>query len=256
MIDLVQGLGRWRLIMRLGWMDIVRRYRRTRIGPFWGTISVGAFIGAMGFLYAGIFGQDPSEYIPYVAAGFAVWMPLSTFVVESAGVFMSAENTIKQTALPYSVFVWAGAVRNFIVFLHNLPVYLVAALAFSVTPHWNMLLVLPGVALLLINSGWIGLIIALVCTRYRDLQQLVATLIQMLFFVTPVFWYGGQAGRAGTIFVEMNPAFHLLDIVRSPLLGVAPSVLSWTVAGCLAVGGWLVAIAMFNRYRPRVVLWV
>ena len=255
-IDLVGSVKMWRLWLRLGWMDILRRYRRTKIGPFWGTLSVGAFIGAMGFLYAGIFGQDPSEYIPYVAAGFAIWLPLSTFVVESTSTFISAENTIKHSAMPFTVFVWQAVIRNLIVFAHNLPIYVLVAVIFSVPLHINMLLVFPGLLLLLINAGWLGLVVSLICTRYRDVQQLVATIMQMLFFVTPIFWQAGQAGRVRTIFVELNPAFHLVDIVRSPLLGIAPTQSSWLFVCGMGVGGWVFALAMFNRYRARVVLWV
>ncbi len=254
--DIVDGLRSWPLALRLGWMDIARRYRRTRIGPFWGTLSVAAFIGTMGFLYSGLFGQDPEAYLPYLSSGFAVWIPLSSFVNESAGAFLAAESVVKQSSVPFSTFVWQGVVRNFIVFFHYVQVFVFVAIVFHVEVSLNTFLVLPGLLLLFINAGWVGIMVALFCTRFRDLQQLLATLMQMLFFLTPIFWMPGQAGRVRTIFVDLNPAHHFVDIVRSPMLGQAPHVYSWLIVIGFAVLGWGFTLAAYSRYRHRMVLWM
>lgn len=254
--DIIDGAYAWRLAARLGWMDIVRRYRRTWIGPFWGTLSVAAFIGTMGFLYAGIFGQDLTEYLPYLSSGFAVWIPLASFVSESAGAFLSAQGVITQSSVPFTVFIWQGVVRNMIVFFHNIQVFVFIAIVFAVDVNMNTLLVIPGLFLLCLNAGWVGILVSLLCTRYRDLQQLVATLLQMLFFLTPIFWTPGQAGRVKTIFVDLNPIYHFIHLVRSPLLGEAPSPLSWYVVIGLTVVGWLGTVIIYNRYRHRIILWL
>ena len=254
--DIVEGLFSWRMAVRLGWMDIVRRYRRTRIGPFWGTLSVAAFIGTMGFLYAGIFGQDPTEYMPYLSSGFAVWIPLASYVSESSGAFLSAQGVITQSSIPFTVFVWQGVIRNIIVFFHNIQVFLFIAIVFAVEVNLNTLLIIPGLILLFINAGWVGTLVSLLCTRFRDLQQLVATVMQMLFFLTPIFWTPGQAGRVRTVFVDMNPVYHFIDIVRSPMLGKAPAPLTWYVVLGLTVVGWVATAIIYDRYRRRIVLWM
>ena len=254
--DVKDGIAMWRLWMRMGWMDIIRRYRRTKIGPFWGTMSTAAFIGTMGFLYAGIFKQDLHEYLPYLSSGFTVWIPLASMITESTGTFIAVEGIIKQTNLPFTVFVWSALVRNLIVFLHNVQVFVFVAIIFRVDVTWNTLLIAPALLLLCINAIWIGSVISILCTRYRDLQPLLGTIVQMTFFLTPIFWSPGQAGRVRTVFVDFNPVYHFIDILRSPMLGKAPQMVSWYIVGGITVVGWMFMIFCYNRYRHRIILWM
>src|SRR5438046_7162690 len=71
--DLVDGLGRWELWSTLGWHDIRQRYRRSMVGPFWLTLSMGMMIGGLAYLYGGVFGQDAGSYFPYLALGMIIF---------------------------------------------------------------------------------------------------------------------------------------------------------------------------------------
>ncbi len=254
--DLLQGLAYSNLWLRMGWMDIVRRYRRTRLGPFWSTISIGAFIGATGFMYAGIFRQDPTTYLPYLSSGFTVWIPISTFISEATGAFLAGESTLRQMRIPFSIYIYAAIVRNFIVFGHNITIYIVVIILFPVDINQNTLMVLPGLLLVAVNAVWCGVLVALVCTRYRDLQQAVGTLLQVVFFLTPIFWNPAQAGRAQKFLVDINPFYHFVEIVRAPMLGQAPPAASWEFVIATTFVGYAVTIVAFNRYRNRIVFWL
>src|SRR5262245_12193511 len=80
--DIADGLKRWELWLNLGYQDIRQRYRRSSVGPFWLTISMGMMIGGLAYLYAGLFGQSLQEYLPYVAAGMIVFNTISTIATE------------------------------------------------------------------------------------------------------------------------------------------------------------------------------
>src|SRR3712207_563712 len=80
--DIVEGLKRWPLWVTLGWQDIRQRYRRSMLGPFWLTISMGILIGVVGVLYAALFRQDISVYLPYLAAGLMTWGLISTILLD------------------------------------------------------------------------------------------------------------------------------------------------------------------------------
>ena len=51
--DLIEGLARWELWSTLGWHDIRQRYRRSIVGPFWLTLSMGVMVAGLAYLYAG-----------------------------------------------------------------------------------------------------------------------------------------------------------------------------------------------------------
>ena len=76
--DLGGGLRRWELWGTLGWHDIRQRYRRSILGPWWLTISMGVMVGALGFVYAELFGQDLARYMPHFALGLIAWAFIST----------------------------------------------------------------------------------------------------------------------------------------------------------------------------------
>jgi homopolymeric O-antigen transport system permease protein len=125
----------------------------------------------------------------------------------------------------------------------------------SVTPA--TLLFIPGLVLVCIIMAWVTLMLALIGTRFRDLQPIITTILQLLFFVTPLIWDREQlAGRAHPIRVDINPFYHLVEIMRAPLLGKVPPLLTVVAVLVIAVGGWGATYAMFARFRRRVPYWL
>ena len=121
---------------------------------------------------------------------------------------------------------------------------------------FNNLLVIPGLILLMINGAWITMLLGLTCLRFRDVQQVVTSLIQVSMFVTPIFWPIDQLkGTRRMVFVEMNPLYHLVQIVRAPLLGQMPSALSYAVVILVAVVGWALTYFLFKQFRKRMAYW-
>jgi lipopolysaccharide transport system permease protein len=255
--DLLHGLRLWRLWLRMGWMDIVRRYRRTTIGPFWTTLGVAAFVGASGFMYSGVFGQDLTDYLPYLTTGFTVWVPLSTFLNECSNAFPGAESTVKQTKLPYSLFIFSGIVRNAIVFAHHLVIYVAVLVLVGLVPNENTLMVLPALVVYVANGVWAGIVVAILCARFRDMQQVVANLLVMIFFMTPIFWPADSVkGRMQSALVDLNVFHHFVDIVRAPMLGKEAQIGSWYIVLLVTVVGWAFAIWLLARYRNRIIFWI
>ena len=101
------------------------------------------------------------------------------------------------------------------------------------------------------NHG--GMIVA----RYRDVRQVMMNLLQILLFVTPVFWSPDQVGRRfGQWFVTPNLLFHYVDILRSPLLGRAPAVLTWEMVLLSTIAGWAITFWTYSRFRRRLAYWL
>ena len=69
--DLWRGWRDYReLWITVGLYDIRKRYRRSLLGPFWITISLGAFILGLSFIYVPLVGGDMNSFLPFVAFGF------------------------------------------------------------------------------------------------------------------------------------------------------------------------------------------
>jgi ABC-type polysaccharide/polyol phosphate export permease len=255
--DLAEGLHQWRLWGRLGWLEISRRYSRTVIGPFWSAISLGMFVLALGSVGTGLWSKSASDYLPFLAAGMVVWVMIASIVTESCTLFIASTNLFRQMRFNYSVMAYALVWRNFIVFAHNLLVFVVISLLFAphlITPA--TLLVLPGLMLVLVNSVWVSLVLGMLCLRFRDVQQLISSLVQISMFVTPIFWPPENLqGAARIVFVDFNPLYHLIDIVRSPLLGRVPAAESYSAMSVLTVAGWWLTYLLFSYFRKRIAYW-
>jgi ABC-type polysaccharide/polyol phosphate export permease len=87
-------------------------------------------------------------------------------------------------------------------------------------------------------------------------QQLITSLIQISMFVTPIFWPPENLqGAARFVFVDFNPLYHLIDIVRSPLLGRLPAAESYIAMVALTVVGWWLTYLLFSYFRRRIAYW-
>lgn len=254
-LDLVQGAQAHHLWYLLGWQDIRRRYRRSVLGPFWLTLSMGALVSVLGLLYGMLLQVENADYVPFLALGFIVWTLISGVINDGCQTFINAQGIIKQVGLPLSIHVYRLLWRNVLILFHNALVYVVVAAVFAVWPGWVGLLALPGLVLLCLNGIWAGLLLGIVSARFRDVPPVVSSIVRICFFVTPIIWMP-ELVPARALVLEANPFFHLVEVVRAPLLGQAPGLESWFAVLLITCAGWLVTFAFFRRYRRRIAYWV
>jgi homopolymeric O-antigen transport system permease protein len=253
--EVLAGFRAWPVWVILGWDDIRQRYRRSALGPFWITLSMGIFILLLGVIYSRLFHTDIHTYIPFLSAGFIVWGFIAQTTNESCGAFNEGSRIIKQIKLPYSTYVLRVVWRNLIVFLHTVVIFIPVAIIFQVKPHLATLDVLPGLFLVCVNVTWVAAILGVLSTRYRDMPPIVATAVQILMFATPIMWPVSSLPNA-TIIADVNPLYHLIEIVRAPMLGTAPELRSWLVAGGMAVVGCVLAGGLLVSKSRRIVFWL
>lgn len=257
--DFFEGVQLLPIWAMLGWQDIRQRYRRSVIGPFWLSISAAIMVGTLGFVYSGLFHQDMSKYLPFIAVGLIVWGFISTVFNESTAVFVSSEGMLKQIRLPLTVHVCRMVWRNFIIFAHN-AVIIVAVMIWAQIPFtWELILIPAALLIICFNGLNIGLSLGILCTRFRDIVQLVSNLIQLLFFVTPIMWSPAilssrDVDRAWI--AEYNPAYHFIEIIRAPVLGEPISMNSWAVVLCISAATWVLAMWTLTKFRHRVAYWL
>jgi ABC-type polysaccharide/polyol phosphate export permease len=245
-----RGARIWRV---LAWNDILARYRGSIIGPFWITLTQGAFILGVGLLYSQLFKISAKDYIPLLANGVIIWQLLASIILEGCDTFIQSSAIIKQTSLPMPTFLWRVVSRNLFIFAHQVVVLLVVAIWFHYVLQVQIWWAAIGLVLCVLNVSWMALILGIFCTRFRDVPQVVASAMQMLFFLTPVLWDPKQASPAAKALLSINPFYHMLSVTRDPLLGRTPHFESFGVLIVMAVLGWIAAFLIFAGVRRRVV---
>jgi ABC-type polysaccharide/polyol phosphate export permease len=253
--DLKDGIFSVYIWPTLGWLEIKQRYRRSMLGPFWLTISTGLMIVGMGPLYSKLLGQPISAYFAYLAISFVVWILISGLINDACTTFIQAEGYIKQMKLPLTVHAMRTVWKNLLIFFHNLLIVAIVLVFFPPRLDWSLLLIPIGVLLVALNGLWAGVLLGLICARFRDIPLIVSNLVQVAFFLTPVFWMPGMLGRHQWA-AEINPLFHFLEIIRRPLMGEQLPLFSWAVALAITAVGFALMLLFFHRFRARIAYWV
>jgi ABC-type polysaccharide/polyol phosphate export permease len=252
--DIRKSLVKWRVWNLLAWQDIKQRYRRSTVGPFWLTLSMGVQIVTMGVVVSFLFGQSFNRALPYVALGFIFWSMISGIINDGAMSFVGSSSWILQINMPFGTYVFQRIWSNVIMMAHNLVIFLVLVVVYGI---YNITFVLffLTLPLVLLALGWAPLLLAVASTRFRDLPAIVTNSFSLLFWVTPIVYQPQQLG-AKEIIVELNPLTHMLALLRDPLLGQLPSALNLFVVVLTGIVGWAIAFPFFARFRARVAYWL
>ena len=252
--DFSKGLGLRELWLFLGWRDVRKHYQRSLLGPFWLTLSMGFMVLGLGVLYSQIFKQPLQDYLPFLAVGFIIWGLISGLIVGSCDVYSGSAASVRQVRMPLSIYIYQFVWRQIITFAHNFIIYIAVALYFGLWPGANGLMFLPALVLVVLNGFFVTMILAPLCARFRDIPMIVQSVVQIVFFMTPILWDAKQVPERA-LFLQANPFYHFIEIIRDPLLGRAASLENWVVCLVITLVMGLVAFTFFARYRPRIAYW-
>lgn len=256
--DLTDMLRLWPLVFTLSFFDIRLRYRGSLLGPFWLTLSTAVMVGSIGFLYAKLFHQDVSHYLPFLTISLVLWNFVTTITAEGSVCFTQAEAMIRAMRMPHTLHAARVVVRSLLVLAHNVVVIAVVFVIFRIVPAADCFSLFPALLLWGVDALAICLLLGLFGARFRDIPPIVGSIMQIAFYITPIMWNPSMLANRGftAAFVHLNPFFALLEIIRDPLLGQALPVGSWYVA--LGYSAFLLALTavVFVRARPRIPYWV
>jgi lipopolysaccharide transport system permease protein len=218
---------------------------------------MGVMIATMGVVFGKIFQSPLSQFLPYLTIGMIFWGFISLVLTEACQGFVIAQPIIKQLNIPLFVHIARLLWKNIIILAHNLIIFPLVLLVLAQPPTWLALLSIPGLIVLTFNLAWMALLLGIFCTRYRDMSPIINSLLQILFYLTPIMWMSEKLpARAGLYLINPNPFYHLLTIVRAPLLGQVPTLLNWTIAVSLGLCGWTVTLLIYSRHRHRIAYWL
>lgn len=253
--DLVRSAKLWRIWLRLGVQDVRLRFRRSIIGPGWIFLNLTVMVLALGYIYGHLFGQDMHTFLPFLTAGLVIWGYLSASIGEGSQAFVASEGYIKQIGLPIYVYLFRFFVSITLTSAISFGAFLVAALVFKVPMGAGTLWFLPGVGLMMVASFLLITILAHVNARFRDVGNLAGVLMQIGFFVTPVMFPPDlllKSGRA--LIVQMNPLYHILEVVRHPLLeGHAAAAVNYAGSAVFILSLMVLALGVISFFGRRVV---
>jgi ABC-type polysaccharide/polyol phosphate export permease len=207
---------RW-LIYSLVLRDLKLRYRGSVLGFAWTLINPLIFMGVYTLVFSVFLRAGIKDFPLFLLSGLLPWTWLSNALQQGSGAIVAGRMYVGKTLFPTEALIVVPVVSNLVNFLLSLPVFVVIA----VLLHGHL-----GVALLALP-----LLIALQCAMtfglvtvfatlnvfYRDVQQLVAHLLMLGFFLTPIFYAPDSIPASIRPWALANPFATMVIAYRSVL---------------------------------------
>jgi ABC-type polysaccharide/polyol phosphate export permease len=249
--DLFAVPGDFRAISVMAWDDVTAKYKRTLLGPWWVALAHLVLMLGIGTLLGSVFKRPFMEYVVYVGLGLTLFTPVISALSDGPSIFLRYKSWILGSNYALASYVIRALMNVLVTMLHQAPAILLFCVLGKMKLHASMLLFFVGMPIMLLFSIGLMLCLAPLGVRFRDLTPATQAFTSLLIIMTPIYWDKGQLGAHNPVLLA-NPAYHLLQIVRAPLLGEYPTMLNWTVGGGSALALFLLGAVIFHRSYWRI----
>ncbi len=253
--DLKEAAGLYKLWAHLGWRDQTSTTKRTYLGYVWHIIATVAQVVILGFIYGALFEEGPATMMLYLSVGLSLWSFISSVFFGSFNVFANYRNFLLARDIPLPLLIFRDLCGDMILMATKMMGFVVLSVVFLVPLNASAFLAVPGMMMIIIMAFPVKLICATAGTRFRDLQFAFQPFGLAAFLITPVLWREKFLDTHSWVSVY-NPFTHILEIVRSPLLGETPQLTSYYAVLSMMVIFWFVGIFVYARYRNRIAVWL
>jgi|SRR5580765_117714 len=222
------------LLFFLAWRDVKIRYKQTVLGVMWALLQPLMLMIIFSVLFGRIAGL-PSDGIPYPVfayAGVLAWTFFAAALASSGNSLVSSANLITKVYFPRLI-IPGAAVGAAVVDLFFSFVLLVPLMAYyKIVPHWQMLLLVPLILLLMLLALGVGMWMSALNVKYRDVRFALPFITQIWFFLTPVIYPISSLPKKVKLVIMINPMSGLVEGIRSALFGLP---VKWTALGVSTV---------------------
>ena len=260
LVNYFQGIWKTRHFwIHLSFSDLRARWRRSFFGILWTIIQPLGMTLLLSVVFGKIFHTEIREYAPYILSGMIIWEFVTSSAIGGALAFVQADAYIKQCHHPLAIYTLRSVLTNIIVLaLAFLSLILWVLVVMPQNFGWSWLAVLAIFPILILIAWPMATFLAYIATRFRDLPHALGLILQAMWFISPVY-FEAKVFRGGDLhwLVDMNPIYHLLEIVRAPLLhGVWPTFENYAFCATTIVVLILLALLLGMRAEKKVIFYL
>lgn len=213
------------------WRDLKVRYKQTSIGVLWALFQ--PFITMVVFsIFFGSFLNIPSDNVPYpifIYTGLLFWQFFSSALADTSNVLITNQAIITKVYFPRLILPLSSVATKLIDFLIAAVILAGMMIYYGYTPELAALIVIPlALITTFMASVGLGLFLAAINVKYRDVRYILPFFIQILLFLTPVIYPAGIAGKYSWL-LALNPMMGVIQSARAVLLGT--TTLNWLLVG-------------------------
>lgn len=237
------------------WSDMRARYRRSVLGPFWMVLGTMIGVGGIAVIWGTLRNVEREIFVPSLTIGIVTWQMISGSVNGATRVFAGSASIIKNIKTPSLRISLQLLFQQIVNLVHSMVLIAVVLAIYPGTLSPKALLAVPGLFLVFVNLLWVIQFIGLLGARFRDLDPLVSAMMPMLFFMSPVLFRSHELSTRAFL-IKLNPLGYWVDIVREPILGDVPSLMTYAVVLAMTIGGWALALWLTRAKENRLPYWL
>jgi ABC-type polysaccharide/polyol phosphate export permease len=237
--------------------DIVQRYRRSILGPAWITLSNLIFILSISFIYSSFFNANFFDYLIWVTTGLLPWYLILIQIEDGMSAFTESESIIKSMKINNLIFILRVTFRNYLIFFHNIAILIVLYLFYENIIVSFYLIFVPIILLIYFSVLFpLGGIFAIIATRFRDIQSLTKSILQIIFFLSPIIWMPSFVPDSKIFIIDYNPVFHFIDLFRGIVLNQELNFHSLIIILSFALVFNLIFFFLYKLNYKKIVFWL
>ncbi len=249
------------LIANLAQRDLKARYKRSLLGWLWSLLNPAATLGIYTLVFGvflegtapGLGNGKPPVFALYLFCGLLIWNLFSGVINISISSFQSAGQLLTRTYFPPECPMVAGLVTIVLQALLEVAILLFFMVIAS-NMAWTALLILPVFFLLACFAFGLGLVLAVLNIRYRDVAYLMGILLQVWFYATPIVYSIDMVSGTARTFLNANPMTSFVYALRQVSYSLdTPTITNWTVMSVSAAVSLVVGWTLFSRLAPAVI---
>lgn len=235
----------WSLAMR----DVSVRYKQSLLGVAWALlqpVSQMIIFSVLFNRFAGIRADMPVAYPLFCLAGLVVWTLFANGLAHASESLINNANVITKVYFPRAVIPVASIVTAMVDFSIGFALLMLLIPLFGAHYHWSLVLAIPVAGLAAFAALALGLWTSAVNIQFRDVRYALPFFIQMLIFLTPVFYSASMIPPRYRPLLDLNPMAAVVDGFRAALFGTP---LPWARLGIAFVIVSVVGAVGFMYFR-------
>lgn len=235
------------LLIYLVLSGLKAQYRNTFLGYLWWILDPLLMGAIYYFLRVIILGMEGDNIGAFLMIGLVAWHWINSTLKGAAGSISGRSRIITQVYLPKAIFPLGVNLTQLINFTFGLVVVAIFLAAYRLVPTAQVLWMPFIMVIQFIFLSALSMIVAYLCMFIRDIDNVLAHLMRLWFWSTPVIWEADRLPEEYRFIIEINPASAFLVSYRNVLMdGSAPQFDKLAIIGLLSV---LLSLYMLHYYH-------
>ena len=241
----------------LGYHDIYLKYSRSFLGPWWSVLTVTVILGFLSSVWSQIFDISLMSYLPHLIICYIFWLWISSTLLDLSNFIIDQSSLISQIKISHWVLLMRVFFRNTLILLHNsliiVLMFIVLKMQIDLISFAKLIVIFFISSIFLISNG---MLLAILVTRFRDFLPIVSTVINLIFFITPIIW-DEKILNKNIFILDINPIYWILNLIESSLIERLSMNYSYLINLILVtLISLILSILVHKIYRSKIIHWL